>query len=125
MTWNDRPIRTTEAHIRAGAIQPLTAVAVTLPATPSRAEAPLRTIQVIAHHGSAANTLNSAADTLRSSFFMGPPSALCDLASPPGHARRDRVVTCRPLRTPRESRSSDRARSAGAENGGPNGRPGL
>src|ERR1700674_2738170 len=75
MTWNDRPIRTTEAHIRTGAIQPLTAVAVTLPATPSRAEAPLRTIQEIAHHGSAASTLNIAADTLRSSFFMGPPSA--------------------------------------------------
>jgi hypothetical protein len=60
-----------EAHSRTGAIQPLTAVAVTLPANPSRAEVPLRTIQVIAHHGSAASTLITAADTLRSSLFMG------------------------------------------------------
>jgi hypothetical protein len=63
----DHPSRRSEAHIRTGASQPVTAVAAALPADPSRA----RPEVAIHHHGSDAATAATPASTLRSVSFKG------------------------------------------------------
>src|SRR5262249_32695534 len=58
-----------DAQSKTGDSQPVTTVAMALPADPSRADPKVR----IHHHGSEARTVIIAAPTLRTSCFMVPP----------------------------------------------------